>query len=103
MQCSINSLVEGGGQYGDQYLLLSSALPLFLLPPSLPPSQTNYEEYTPTGILKITWLHKQCHLVPSLVVFFFDLDWDDLQWEEKKTECASKIQVIRLVVVCVCV
>ena len=36
--------------------------------------------------------------VPSLVVFFFDLDWDEAQWEEKETECASKIQVIRYVV-----
>lgn len=33
--------------------------------------------------------------MPSLVVFFFDLDWDDHQWQEKEMECASKIQVIR--------
>lgn len=30
-----------------------------------------------------------------MVVFFFDLEWDDTQWEEKVTECASKIRVIR--------
>lgn len=47
------------------------------------------------GILKSNWLHKQCQEVPSLVVFFFDLDWDEPQWEEKEMECASKIQVIR--------
>ena len=66
-------------------------------------SQTNYEECKPTGILKANWLHKQCHQIPSLVVFFFDLDWDDPQWEQKETECASKIQVIRCVCVFVCV
>ena len=48
------------------------------------------------GVLKVSWLQKQCRDVPSLVVFFFDLDWDEPQWEEKETECASKIQVIRL-------
>ena len=60
-------------------------------------SQTNYEESKPLGVLKSNWLRKQCLEVPSLVVFFFDLDWDESQWEEKETECASKIEVIRYI------
>lgn len=58
--------------------------------------RTTYEDYTLQGILKTSWLHKHCEELPSLVAFFFDLDWSDPQWEEKQTECVSKIEVIRL-------
>ena len=57
--------------------------------------RTSYEDHVPLGILKVGWLHKHTQLLPALVVFFFDLDWSDPQWEEKQTECVSKIQVIR--------
>ena len=57
--------------------------------------RTSYEDHIPLGILKVSWLHKHTQLLPALVVFFFDLDWSDPQWEEKQTECVSKIQVIR--------
>lgn len=57
--------------------------------------RTSYEDHVPLGILKVGWLHKHTQLLPALVVFFFDLDWGDPQWEEKQTECVSKIQVIR--------
>ena len=49
----------------------------------------------PQGILKTRWLYKHSEEVPSLVVFFFDLDWNDPQWEERQTECVSKVEVIR--------
>jgi hypothetical protein len=49
----------------------------------------------PSGILKSDWLVRHTQTVPSLVVFFFDLDWDHPQWEEKVMECASKVQVLR--------
>ena len=81
------------------HLISLLLLPVLPHPPPPPPSpsplQINYEDFTPSGILKTAWLHKHSQLMPSLVVFFFDLDWDDGQWEEKETECASKIQVIR--------
>lgn len=60
--------------------------------------RTTYEDYSLQGILKISWLHKHCEELPALVAFFFDLDWNDPQWDEKQTECVSKIEVIRLVV-----
>ena len=47
------------------------------------------------GILKTSWLQKHTEELPALVVFFFDLDWNDAQWDERQTECASKIEVIR--------
>ena len=47
------------------------------------------------GILRHNWLRKHSQELPAVVVFFFDLEWDDPQWEEKVTECASKIKVIR--------
>uniref|UniRef100_A0A1I8II12 Foie-gras_1 domain-containing protein n=1 Tax=Macrostomum lignano TaxID=282301 RepID=A0A1I8II12_9PLAT len=47
------------------------------------------------GILKCGWLRKHLVLVPSLVVVFFDLDWDDPQFREKQIECASRVRVVR--------
>ena len=49
----------------------------------------------PRGILKTDWMDKHLHVIPSLMVVFFDLDWDDAQWKEKETECASKVAVLR--------
>lgn len=49
------------------------------------------------GILKISWLQKHCEQLPSLVAFFFDLDWNDPQWDERQMECVSKVEVIRSV------
>ena len=42
-------------------------------------------------------MRKHLHSVPSLMVIFFDLDWDDAQWKEKETECASKVAVLRYI------
>jgi hypothetical protein len=49
----------------------------------------------PKGILKTNWLFKHLNLVPSLVVVFFDLDWDEPNWKERQMECATKIDLIR--------
>jgi hypothetical protein len=49
----------------------------------------------PKGILKTNWLFKHINLVPSLVVVFFDLDWDEPNWKERQMECATKIDLIR--------
>ena len=57
--------------------------------------RTSYEFYVPKGILKRDWMSKHLHVVPSLMVIFFDLDWDDAQWKEKETECASRVAVLR--------
>ena len=57
--------------------------------------RTSYEFYVPKGILKKEWIRKHLQVVPSLMVTFFDLDWDDAQWKEKETECASKVSALR--------
>ena len=54
-------------------------------------------EAVPAGILKHNWLKKHSQELPAVAVFFFDLEWDEPQWEEKVTECASKVKVIRSV------
>ncbi len=57
--------------------------------------RTSYEFYVPKGVLKKDWIGKHLKVVPSLMVVFYDLDWDDVHWKEKETECASKVAVLR--------
>jgi hypothetical protein len=40
-------------------------------------------------------MHKHLHLVPSLVVLFFELDWNDQLFKEKQVELKDKIEMIR--------
>ncbi|CAF0724301.1 unnamed protein product [Brachionus calyciflorus] len=53
------------------------------------------EVYVEKGILKTNWFHKHLYLIPSLVVVFFELDWDEPNWKEKQMECATKIELVR--------
>ncbi|XP_013882191.1 trafficking protein particle complex subunit 11 [Austrofundulus limnaeus] len=57
--------------------------------------RTSYEWYIPKGILKTSWMNKHLNLVPALVVLFYELDWDDPQWKEKQSECATKVEIVR--------
>uniref|UniRef100_A0A8C4DIZ2 Trafficking protein particle complex subunit 11 n=1 Tax=Dicentrarchus labrax TaxID=13489 RepID=A0A8C4DIZ2_DICLA len=57
--------------------------------------RTSYEWYIPKGILKTGWMNKHLNLVPALVVLFYELDWDDPQWKEKQSECATKVEIVR--------
>ncbi|XP_029703146.1 trafficking protein particle complex subunit 11 isoform X1 [Takifugu rubripes] len=57
--------------------------------------RTSYEWYIPKGILKTSWMNKHLNLVPALVVLFYELDWDDAQWKEKQSECATKVEIVR--------
>ncbi|XP_065131346.1 trafficking protein particle complex subunit 11 isoform X1 [Paramisgurnus dabryanus] len=57
--------------------------------------RTSYEWYMPKGILKTGWMNKHLNLVPALVVLFYELDWDDPQWKEKQSECATKVEIVR--------
>ncbi|VDK38317.1 unnamed protein product [Gongylonema pulchrum] len=47
------------------------------------------------GFIKLEWLHKYVNEVPSVIVLFTDLGWDHPSWNEKVTECESKISSIR--------
>ncbi|XP_061439817.1 trafficking protein particle complex subunit 11 isoform X2 [Rhineura floridana] len=57
--------------------------------------RTTYEWYIPKGILKTGWMNKHLNLVPALVVVFYELDWDEPQWKEKQSECATKVEIVR--------
>lgn len=55
----------------------------------------SYEFYFPKGILKRNWMVKHLHGLPSVIVLFFDLEWNDPQWTEKQYQCASQMQAIK--------
>ncbi|XP_071945007.1 trafficking protein particle complex subunit 11-like [Antedon mediterranea] len=57
--------------------------------------RTSYEWYIPKGILKSGWMKKHLSEVPSLVVLFYDLDWDENLWKERQMECATRVEVVR--------
>lgn len=40
-------------------------------------------------------MNKHLNLVPALVVVFYELDWDEPQWKEKQSECATKVEIVR--------
>nr|XP_023021888.1 trafficking protein particle complex subunit 11 [Leptinotarsa decemlineata] len=63
--------------------------------PVIKPRRNSYDWYIPKGILKKNWMSKHLYEVPAVVVIFFDLDWNDPQWNEKMIECASRVQSMR--------
>ena len=40
-------------------------------------------------------MSKHLNLLPSVVVVFTELDWNDPDWNEKKKECAGRVQSVR--------
>lgn len=42
-------------------------------------------------------MNKHLNLVPALVVVFYELDWDEPQWKEKQSECATRVEIVRFV------
>ncbi|KAF5306179.1 hypothetical protein FQR65_LT07455 [Abscondita terminalis] len=63
--------------------------------PIVKPKRNSYEWYIPKGILKKNWMNKHLNEIPAVIAVFYDLDWNDLQWNEKMIECASRVQSIR--------
>lgn len=63
--------------------------------PVVKPKRNSYEWYIPKGILKKNWMSKYLNEIPSVIAVFYDLDWNDLQWNEKMIECASRVQSMR--------
>ncbi|XP_032519488.2 trafficking protein particle complex subunit 11 [Danaus plexippus] len=66
--------------------------------PVVKPKRNSYEWYIPKGILKKNWITKRVSLIPAVVVIFYDMEWNDPQWNEKIIECASRVQSIRAAV-----
>ncbi|CAK1584977.1 unnamed protein product [Parnassius mnemosyne] len=66
--------------------------------PVVKPKRNSYEWYIPKGILKKNWIQKRVNLIPAVVVIFYDMEWNDPQWNEKIIECASRVQSIRAAV-----
>ncbi|KAK5645307.1 hypothetical protein RI129_006607 [Pyrocoelia pectoralis] len=63
--------------------------------PIVKPKRNSYEWYIPKGILKKNWMNKYLSEIPAVIAVFYDLDWNDSQWNEKMIECASRVQSIR--------
>lgn len=66
--------------------------------PVVKPKRNSYEWYIPKGILKKNWINKRISLIPAVIIIFYDMEWDDPQWNEKVIECASRVQSIRAAV-----
>ncbi|KAH8240215.1 hypothetical protein KR032_012184 [Drosophila birchii] len=71
-----------------------------LLPPNYEfpvakPKRASYEWYHPKGILKRNWMLKHLHVLPSVVVLFQDMEWNDQQWTEKQVQCAGIVQALK--------
>ena len=63
--------------------------------PSAKPKRQSYEYYNPRNILKRNWMLKHLHVLPSCIVLFQDIEWNDPQWAEKQKQCASQIQQLK--------
>lgn len=63
--------------------------------PIVKPKRNSYEWYIPKGILKRNWMRKHLNEIPAVIAIFYDLDWNDVQWNEKVIECASRVQSMR--------
>ncbi|CAK9810108.1 Trafficking protein particle complex subunit 11 [Anthophora plagiata] len=86
--------------FSNNRRLESSAIQFKLLSPThefptVKPKKNSYDWHRPKGILKRNWMNKYLNEIPAVVVVFYDLDWNDPQWNEKKMECASRVQSLR--------
>lgn len=63
--------------------------------PVAKPKKPSYEWYHPRGILKRNWMLKHLHVLPSVVVLFQEVEWNDPQWSEKQIQCAAMLQSLK--------
>ncbi|KAG5447430.1 Trafficking protein particle complex subunit 11 [Clonorchis sinensis] len=62
--------------------------------PKLKPAGA-YDWFLPKGLLKTGWMRKHLEEIPAMVAVFFDLDWDDRNWDERSVECAQRVDTVR--------
>lgn len=89
------ALTEGGGVSNRPLRWLLIDDPGNDLPKSPKSRRTSYEWFIPKGILKTNWMNKHLNSVPSVAVVFTDLEWDSAEWNERKLECAARVQAVR--------
>eukprot|EP00040_Diaphanoeca_grandis_P015772 m.80876 g.80876 ORF g.80876 m.80876 type:complete len:639 (-) comp25358_c0_seq2:213-2129(-) len=53
------------------------------------------DDVVPLGILKSNWVNKHRSCIPSVVVVFFNLDWQSEDWATREAECAKTINELR--------
>jgi len=63
--------------------------------PKARPKRTSYDWYVPKGIVKTNWMNKHLNVIPAVTVVFYDLDWDDLQWNDRCNDLAVKVDQVR--------
>jgi hypothetical protein len=65
--------------------------------PSGSSSSRRYENYTPKGIIKSSWLHKHHHVLPSCVLALFDFDpkLGHQEWTSQETSIYEEIEKLR--------
>lgn len=81
----------GNGRSSVQFKLI----PLNYEFPTSKPKHQTFEWNHPKGILKKNWMKKHLNILPPVVVFFRDIEWNDPQWTEKQYECASLMQLLK--------
>ena len=81
----------------DRHSLHFVSLPVDA-PPSFPPAKakkSSYEWYVPKGLLKKDWITKHQSQVPSVVVLFLELNWNDAEVAEKTVACAERVKQLK--------
>ena len=63
--------------------------------PPIKPKKANYEWYVPKGLLKKNWINKHQNVIPSVVVLFFELNWQDPEIKDKSRICGEKVEQMR--------
>lgn len=95
MNVLILHIIMGGFYHFDRAAIQFKLLPSNYEIPIVKPKRQSYEWYHPKGILKRNWILKHLHVLPAVIVWFQDIEWNDPEWTEKQYQCVSFIQTIK--------
>eukprot|EP00124_Ichthyophonus_hoferi_P003484 Ihof_evm1s304 gene=Ihof_evmTU1s304 len=59
------------------------------------PKKERNSNYKPRGLIKSNWMYKHLHVLPAVVVVYFELEWDDQRWDNVQAGCANTLAGIR--------
>jgi len=78
------------------------ALHFINMPPveqlNFPPSKvkkSSYELYIPKGILKKNWMHKHQNIIPSVIILFVELNWNEQEIVNRTRHCAQQVDILK--------